>query len=113
MMKYSWSSFKLSNIALLACVALSACSNTLVEDTSRAVAKNAVNNIVAAQFPGANVSRYTDCIIDNASSDEIFSIARDATANNTGGVTETVFEIAKRPDPANCLQRQLVGGLLG
>lgn len=101
-------------LAVASCLLLtSGCASSIIDDTSREIARSAVNEMVAVQFPGVDASGYTDCIIDNASTDELLRIARDAATKNTGAVTEIVLEIAKRPETATCLQLQLVGGLFG
>lgn len=98
----------------VACAALlAACANPLVEDTSRDVAKGVVNDVVATRFPGVNAAPYTDCIIDNASSDEIFSLAQNALTQNTNGAAATVLQIAQRPDTTNCIAQSALSSFLG
>ncbi len=92
---------------------LAACSNPLVEDTSRDVAKGVVNDVVSARFPGVDAAPYTDCIIDNASGDEIFTLAQHALTNNTTAAASTVLEIAGRPATSQCIAQNALVSLLG
>ena len=94
-------------------IVLSACANPLVQDTSRDVAKGAVNDVVSARFPGVNAAPYTDCIIDNASTEEILTLAQHALTQNTNAAATTVFQIAQRPDTTNCIAQSALGSFLG
>ena len=99
--------------AMLCLLVLTACSNPLVEDTSREVAKGAVNDVVSTRFPGVNAAPYTDCIIDNASTDEILSLAQSALTNNTNAAANTVLTIAGRPGTSTCIAESALTSLLG
>jgi len=93
---------------------LAACDigNALVEQTSRDVAKGVVSNVIQQKFPGTNVAPYTDCVLDNASFDEVLEIAQSAA---TGGkkATALVLEIAARPATAQCIAVNVLGSALG
>lgn len=97
-----------------ALIALSACSlgDPLVQDTSREVAKGVVNGVVQQRFPGVNAAPYTDCIIDNATTDEIIRFATSAATNNTNDASALVVEIAARPAATNCIAQNALGSLL-
>lgn len=97
----------------LAVTLLSACASPIVENTSRDVAKGVVNDVVATRFPGVNAAPYTDCIIDNASTEEILGLAQNALTQNTAAATQTVLQIAGRPDTTNCIAQSALGSLLG
>jgi len=109
-------SFGLRTRAILpmVCLALTAaCSNSVVEDTSRDIAKRTVNDVVSTRFPGVNSAPYTDCIIDNASTDEILSLAQNALTQNTNAIATMVAEIAQRPDTTTCIAQSALGSFLG
>lgn len=93
---------------------LVACSdvNNVVEKTSRDVAKGVVNGVIQQKFPGVNAAPYTDCIIDNASLDEVLQLAQSAV---TGGnvATSLVLEIAGRPATTQCIAQNALGAVLG
>lgn len=103
-----------STVLSAACLfLLAACANPIVENTSRDVAKGVVNDVVSARFPGVNAAPYTDCIIDNASTEEIISLAQNALTQNTNAAATTVFKIAQRPDTTNCIAQSALGAFLG
>ena len=91
-------------------LALSACIGTATEtvtqsaeDIARGQAKQVVNTVVSSRLPGVDVSAATDCIIDNASIPEIFSIAKASVTGPDEATVSTILEIAQRPDTAKCL----------
>ena len=101
-------------MALVGLVCLAGCvaSDAAVQDTSRSVAKGVVNQILADRLPGVNTAPYTDCIIDNATTEEIISVAAAAGTGVTAMTVDTVLAVARRPATLNCLaatQPGLVG----
>jgi len=88
-------------------VALAGCGGGAVqqsaEDVARGAAKTVVNTAVQSQFPALNASMVTDCIIDNASLDEVLLISKDAvTASPTAQTIAMVSDIANRPGTIQC-----------
>jgi hypothetical protein len=94
----------LRGAALIAAVlALAACDTPIGTEVARASAKSVVNDVVQTRFPGAPVEPVTDCIIDQASGNEIISIAGDAVRGSPSpGTIELVIDIATRPDTVQC-----------
>lgn len=90
--------------AAVAALALGGCevADLAVQETSRSVAKGVVNGIVAERLPGVNAAPYTDCIIDNATTDEIFRVAAAARTGVTEATVNTVLAVARRPDTLGC-----------
>ena len=82
---------------------LAACNSSIGTEVSRAAAKSVVNPIVAERFPGVPLEPTTDCIIDNASGDEIATLATTAATGNDQAATELVIDIAARPDTLRCI----------
>ncbi|ADO41313.1 succinate dehydrogenase flavoprotein subunit [Ketogulonicigenium vulgare] len=75
-----------------------------VTDASRVLAKEAVNNAVAARAPGINVAPVTDCIIDNANGSELLVLATGAVTGTVSAETsQLVRDIATRRGTQNCL----------
>lgn len=101
-------------LGLVMAVSLTACLNTenAVEQTSRGAAKSVVNAVVASKFPGVDAAPYTDCIIDNATTEEIFNLAKGAiTGSPTEAAVSTVVTIASRPAATNCIAQNAIGPL--
>ena len=62
-------------------------------------ARLVVNREMAKRLPGANVAPYTDCVMQNASTAELASIA-DAGATGAG---DAVASIVGRPATTQCI----------
>lgn len=90
-------------IALTLLVATAGCNTSVGTDLTRAAAKSVVNPIVAERFPGLPLEPATDCIIDNASSDELITLASAAATRDDTAATEVVIDVARRPDTLRCL----------
>ena len=89
-----------------AALALTACSDIALpivqqsaEDAGRAAAKAVVGPIVADTVPGAAGQVLTNCIIDNATTDELLILAaQGATPSNV----TLVSDILARPETVAC-----------
>lgn len=91
-------------LAVTAVLSLSACMQTdLVDDVSRRAAKSVVNPILAQRLPGVPTEPMTDCVIDNATSGEILTLARAAAIGIQPDTYDTVLGIAKRPETIQCI----------
>ena len=82
---------------------------------AREAAKGVVNNVLAARFPGADLSNVTDCVIDNATGAEVLQIAQAAVVGTTAQTTELVLGIAQRPQTVQCIAEKTLtaGNLIG
>ncbi|SFJ38923.1 hypothetical protein [Jannaschia pohangensis] len=89
--------------ALIPVVLLAACNTAIGTEVSRSAAKSVVNPIVAERFPGVPLEPTTDCIIDNASGDEIVTLATSAATRDDQTATQLVLDIARRPDTIQCI----------
>jgi len=93
---------KIAFIALF----LAACTPQQQDELARDAAKQAVRPVLEERFPGIPLEPATDCIIDNASSRELLSLAADAVTGPTANTVEIVTDIASRPDTIRCLARE-------
>ena len=91
--------------ALVAMTGLSACemAQQAADDVARGQAKTAVNAVVAQRFPGVDATPVTDCVIENASAQEILQIAASSATGASGEVTEMVLQIVQRPETVICI----------
>ena len=85
----------------IATVTLMGCS--VGEEVARDQARGVVDPIVAEKFPGVPVKPVTDCVIDNASFQEILTLAAASGTGNTVKAAEVVVDIASRPDTIRCI----------
>lgn len=88
---------------------LSACvgGEAMMQETTRSLARSAVDASVRQYLPGVNVSPYTDCVINGANTAELFQLANAATAGANGAANAwpVVRNITARADVQNCLLR--------
>ncbi|WP_143104129.1 succinate dehydrogenase [Poseidonocella sedimentorum] len=98
---------------VVSCFLLSACSgfSSSADQLVRSQAKQAVNNTVAARFPGIDASFATDCIIDAASSDELIYLASSAVSGGDQRTVSKILEIAQRPQSATCIAQNGIAKL--
>lgn len=102
-------------IPLAAVTALSGCldNSALVEETSRSAAKGVVKSVINSKFPGVDADRYVDCVMDNADTDQIITLAKAAVTGVDDTTVATVTEIAKEPETLKCIAQSSLGGILG
>ncbi|WP_342076650.1 succinate dehydrogenase [Yoonia sp. SS1-5] len=98
-------------LAVAACAEVSQQGDRLARDSAKAV----TNDVLAAQFPGQDVTPVTDCVIDNATGPEVIEIARAAVIGTTADTTRLVLGIAQRRETVACIAEKTltVGNLLG
>lgn len=75
---------------------------TSLDAASRAAAQGAITTAMQARLPGTNVSPYTNCIMQNATTAELIDIAQMSRAN-VPGVADSVATIVRRPATAACI----------
>lgn len=90
--------FLLSSMGLLA-----ACTAQTQDQIAQDTARQVVQPMLAERFPGAPVEGPTDCIIDNATAEEILSLAADAATGPDAGTVDTIGRIAIRSETIDCL----------
>lgn len=99
-------------IAFVALVALAGCSTEDADAVARASAKSAVNSVVESRFPNVPLAPSVNCVIDNASANEILSLAADGVTGPDEGTAELVIQIATRRDTLLCLATQGIPAFL-
>lgn len=103
----------LSRIGLLALtLPLHACTAQQQDELTRDAAKSVVRPVLEERLPGVPVEPATDCIIDNATSRELFALAADAVTGPTASTVEMVANIATRPETVRCLATEGLPALL-
>jgi len=103
----------MKHFALTFALLLAACTPAQQDDLTRDAAKRAVRPVLAERFPGIPLEPATDCIIDNATSRELLSLAADAVTGPTANTVEIVGDIASRPETIRCLAEEGLPVLLG
>ena len=85
----------------LATALLMGCS--VGEEVARDRARDVVDPIVAERFPGVPAKPITDCVIDNASLQEILTLAAASGTGNNAKAVEVVVDIVSRPETIKCI----------
>lgn len=95
----------IATLALSGCVA----GESMMQETTRSLARTAVNGAANHYLPGVNVSPYTDCVINNAQTGELMQLAQYASAGANGATQAwpVVRSIASRPEATQCLMQSL------
>lgn len=75
---------------------------TVLDAVSREVARNAINAEISKRYPGINVAPYTNCVVNNASSDELIGIAQAARGNSVD-LSQRITTIVTRPTTTQCI----------
>ncbi|MFN6924653.1 MAG: hypothetical protein ACK4P8_03300 [Tabrizicola sp.] len=104
--------------ALLLFMCLPACvaGEAVMQETTRSLARSAVDTAAGRYLPGVPVKPYTDCVIENASTSELLALAQATGAGSAQEVANrawpTVRTVAQRPEATQCLVRALSGSQL-
>ncbi|UWQ18011.1 hypothetical protein [Jannaschia sp. M317] len=85
---------------------LAACNSGIGTDLTREAARATVRPVLADRFPGVPLEPATDCIIDNATGEEIITLAGAAATRNDQTAARVVGDIARRPATIQCIATQ-------
>lgn len=75
---------------------------TTLDAASRQVARNVINSEMQNRLPGVNVSPYTDCVVNNATTAELIDLAQ-ASRAGVSGTADSVASIVSRPATSQCI----------
>ncbi len=101
--------------AIALCLLLGACvaGDAVMQDATRGLARSAVDQAAARYVPGVDVSPYTDCVINNATTGELVQLAQAATAQDVAAQAWPVVRtVAQRPAATQCFVSALSGSQL-
>ena len=97
-------------LVLPACVA----GQSMMQETTRGLARNAVDSAAGKYLPGVPVKPNTDCIINNSTTDELMKLAGAAGAGDAQAAATKAWPVvqgvASRPDTRNCLVQAISSG---
>lgn len=97
---------------LILILVLAACTPAAQEQLTRDAARQAIRPVLVARFPGIPLESAADCIIDNASQNELFALASDSVTGATASTAEIVSNIVSRPPTIQCLATEGLPALL-
>jgi len=87
----------------LALVALAACNQDKVDEISRKAAGHVIKPVVQAQLPGVPTDAAVDCVLENATDEQVLALAADAVGGPTASTKEVVASIIAKPEALRCL----------
>ncbi len=90
-------------VTVISFAALTACTAAQQDTLAQDAAKRAVRPILAERFPGVPLEPATDCVIENATAQEILVLAADAVTGPTASTVEVTTRILSRPETIRCL----------
>ncbi|WP_255509372.1 hypothetical protein [Oceaniovalibus sp. ACAM 378] len=102
----------MTKLAAFLLLALAACTPASRDDLTRAAAKTAIRPILADKLPGVPVEPAIDCVIDNANSNELLSLAADSVTGPTASTRQIVTTIVSRTGTIQCLATRGLPALL-
>ncbi|QFS81477.1 hypothetical protein FIV09_01430 [Roseivivax sp. THAF197b] len=82
---------------------LSACTPQTQDQIARSAAKSAINRVVIERYPSLPLEPAINCIIDNATSQQIYALAADSVTGPTTSTGEIVAGIVQKPETVRCL----------
>lgn len=97
---------------LVLILALAACTPLQQDNLARDAARKAVRPVLAERFPGIPVEPAVDCVIDNATANELLALAADAVTGPTASTAEIVADVMSRPETLNCVATEGLPALL-
>ena len=62
-----------------------------------------INTVVERNFPGVNAAPVSNCVVDNATGDEIVTVAEAAVTGIDDETVATVLDVVKRRDTIDCI----------
>ena len=90
-------------------LALASCDSAqeAVDDAARVTAKATIEKVLTAHLPESIpaklVTPYSDCVIEAATSSELFSLSRDAVTGVDAGTIALVTELMQRRTATKCI----------
>lgn len=100
-------------LPIIGALALTGCDVALavVDDAVRNQAEQTIVTVVEKQFPNVNAQPVASCVVDNATTSEILSVAGDGVTGIDQGTITTVLDVLKRKETINCVVNNGIGGL--
>ena len=99
-------------LALTLTATLAACNAQTQDQLARGAARSATSKVLAERLPGVPLQPAVNCVIDNASAQQIYALAADSVAGPTQSTVEIVTGILRQPETVRCLAADGLPALL-
>ncbi|ETX15106.1 hypothetical protein OCH239_17620 [Roseivivax halodurans JCM 10272] len=91
-------------LALLAILGLgAACTPQTQDQIARNAARSTVNRVVLERYPNLPLEPAINCVIDNASAQQIYALGADSIGGPTESSAQIVSEVVQKPESVRCL----------
>ena len=98
--------------ALFPLALMAACTTANpVDQIARTAAKSVVLPVVQQRLPGPQAEAVAICVIDNANSNEILTLARDVGTRAGTRTVQIIATVLQRPNTIQCVLRAGIPGL--
>jgi hypothetical protein len=99
---------------LLSCLLLTACADVMqaTDRAARETSKTAVNEVIITRFPQVPkelITPFTDCVVENATADEVNALARYAVIGSDEQTATIIRGVLSRPETQQCLSARAPG----
>lgn len=75
----------------------------MVDREVRQTAEQVINEVVSDQFPGVDASPVSNCVVNNASTAEILTVAKAAVTGIDAETVDIVLDVIKRRGTLDCI----------
>ncbi|WP_146587212.1 hypothetical protein [Puniceibacterium confluentis] len=93
-------------------VTLAGCNAQAQDEIARAAARSTTSKVLAQRLPGVPLQPAVNCVIDNASSQQILALAADSVTGPTESTFQIVSGIIQKPETLTCLAAEGLPALL-
>ena len=104
------------HISIVVLLGLVGCTAADQDQIARETARATVTPMLEERFPGVPVAPAANCMIDNASGQEIITLAAASVTGVTTNTTRVFNDVLRRPETLNCIANEgltllLMGGV--
>jgi hypothetical protein len=97
---------------LLPLMALAGCNAQTQDELARAAARSTTSKVLVQRLPGVPLQPAVNCVIDNASAQQIYALAAESVTGPTESTFQVVSGILQKPETLSCLAAQGLPALL-
>ncbi|SLN59578.1 hypothetical protein ROJ8625_03013 [Roseivivax jejudonensis] len=90
-------------MALPILILLAGCTAQTQDQIARNAARSTINRVVLERYPNLPVEPAINCIIDQASAQQIYALATDSVTGPTASSAQIVAEVVQQPQTVRCL----------
>ena len=89
--------------ALMVFGLIAACTPQTQDQIARNAARSTVNRVVLERYPNLPLEPAINCVIDNATAQQIYALGADSLGGPTESSAQIVAEVVQKPESVRCL----------